>query len=174
MLFTKANCNFFLPFISSNNEVPSFPTNTSFIVARDEWKKKIAIWFDEEHCPDYIKAPALIPDTSAELSDKLLSSHTAAVQAYTPMPPPSDTELENESNASHTSYYANYDKERSVGESVNTYLFIEDLTKFTTSLAYCIPFNMGIDAIPFSDPLKRKNYFLFCPLSKCFSGYRAD
>ena len=83
---------------------------------------KITICFGEDYCPDFIKAPALIPDTSAELSDKLLSSDTAVNKAYTPTPPPSDTELENESNASHTLYYANYDEERSKGESVNDFV----------------------------------------------------
>ena len=156
-----------------NDEAPFIPTNNSFIVARDEWKK-IAICFGEDHCPDSIKAPALIPDTSAELSDKLLSSGTAVNKAYTPTPPPSETELDNASNPSHTSYYVNFEEDRSKGESANNYLFREDLEKFTTSLAYCIPFNMGIDAIPFSDPLKRKNNFLICPLAKCLSGYRAD
>ena len=161
--------------IDRNVEVPVCPSNTNFDVARDEWKQKIAVCFGDEYCPDSIKPPALIPDTPAEIADRLLSTKIAANKAYIPTPPPSDTELENASNPSHTSYYVNYDDDsRSKGESYNNNFLLEDVTKFTTSLAYCIPFNMGIDAIPFSDPLKRKNDFLICPLAKCLSGYRAD
>ena len=58
--------------------------------------------------------------------------------------------------------------------NIKFYIFREDLEKFTTSLAYCIPFNMGIDAIPFSDPLERKNRYLICPMAKCLNGYRVD